>query len=153
MENDSIATLSHYINEHPLAVLSTINSDGSPHGTTLYAGSDPELNIFFMTKRQTLKSDNISANPHVALTFSGEDHQTTLQVSGTASEVTVPDEGATAFQVLGSLRHGSEDFRLPISKIEAGPYIVYKVAVTHAVLVEYEQGNRIDGYAKVEYNR
>jgi nitroimidazol reductase NimA-like FMN-containing flavoprotein (pyridoxamine 5'-phosphate oxidase superfamily) len=153
MEKDPISTLSAYINEHPLAVLSTINGDGSPHGTTLYAGSDSELNIYFMTKRQTTKSANISANPHVALTFSGEDHQTTLQVSGIASEVTVPNEGATAFQVLGSVRHNAEDFRLPISKIEAGPYIVYKVNVTHALLSEYEHGNRIDGYAKVEYKR
>lgn len=153
MQEDSVSTIAAYINEHPLAVLSTVEPSGTPHGTTLYAGSDSQLHVFFMTKRETRKHQNILSNPKVALTFSGEDHQTTLQLSGIASEVTVPDEGATAFQVLGSIRHNSEDFRLPISKIEAGPYIVYRVDVNQALLTEYEHGNRVDGIVTVKYNR
>lgn len=153
MQQDSVSTIATYINEHPLAVLSTVEPSGNPHGSTLYAGSDSQLHVFFMTKRDTRKHQNILGNPKVALTFSGEDHQTTLQLSGIASEVTVPDEGATAFQVLGSIRHNSEDFRLPISKIEAGPYIVYRVDVDSALLTEYEHSNRIDGIVTVTYNR
>lgn len=153
MQEDSVSTIAAYINEHPLAVLSTIEPSGTPHGTTLYAGSDAQLHVFFMTKRNTRKHENILSNPKVALTFSGEDHQTTLQLTGIASEVTVPDEGAVAFQVLGSIRHDSEDFRLPISKIEAGPYIVYRVDVNNALLTEYEHGNRVDGIVTIKYNR
>ena len=153
MQEDSIATIAAYINEHPLTVLSTVEPSGTPHGTTLYAGSDPQLHIFFMTKRETRKHQNILSNPKIAMTFSGEDHQTTLQLSGIASEVTIQDEGAVAFQVLGSIRHGSEDFRLPISKIEAGPYIVYRVDVSEALLTEYERGDRVDGIVTVKYNR
>lgn len=153
MQEDSVSTIAAYINEHPLAVLSTVEPSGTPHGSTLYAGSDQRLHVFFMTKRDTRKNQNIVNNPKVALTFSGEDHQTTLQLSGTAYEVTLPDEGALAFQVLGSVSHNSEDFRLPISKIEAGPYIVYQVDVKEAVLSEYEHGNRVDGIVTVKYNR
>lgn len=153
MQEDSVSTIANYINEHPLAVLSTVEPSGSPHGSTLYAGSDQGLNVFFMTKRDTRKNQNIVNNPNIALTFSGEDHQTTLQLSGTAAEVTLQDEGALAFQVLGSLFHKSEDFRLPISKIEAGPYIVYRVEVKEALLSEYENGNRIDGIVTVKYSR
>lgn len=153
MQQDPSQIISSYINSHPLAVLSTVDLQGAPHGTTLYAGSDPRLNVYFMTKTQTTKSRNILQNSAIALTFSGEDHQTTLQITGRATEVTVPNEGAAAFQVLGSIRHDSEDFRLPISKIEAGPYIVFMVKVSHAVLTEYEHANRIDGTIKVEYSR
>lgn len=153
MQQDPAQTISTYINGHPLAVLSTIDPDGNPHGTTLYAGSDPQLNVYFMTKTQTNKARNIRENPAVSLTFSGEDHQTTLQITGHAVEVTVPNEGAAAFQILGSIRHGSEDFRLPISKFEAGPYIVFKVEVARALLTEYEHANRIDGTVKIEFNR
>lgn len=153
MQEDSVSTIAAYINEHPLAVLGTIDSSGTPHGTTIYAGSDSQLRVFFMTKQQTRKHQNILNNPKVSMTFSGEDHQTTLQLTGTASEVKVPDEGAVAFQVLGSVRHNSEDFRLPISKIEAGPYIVYRVDVSEALLTEYEHGSRVDGIVTVKYNR
>lgn len=153
MQEDSISAIASYINAHPLAVLSTVEPSGAPHGTTLYVGSDSQLHLFFMTKRQTQKHENILNKPNIALTFSGEDHQTTPQLSGIASEVTVPDEGAKAFQVLGSIRHNSEDFRLPISKIEAGPYIVYRVDVSQALLTEYEHGNRVDGIVTVEYSR
>lgn len=152
MQEDSVSTIATYINDHPLAVLSTISPSGTPHGSTLYAGSDPRLHVFFMTKRDTQKHENILNNPAIALTFSGEDHQTTLQLDGIASEVTIPNEGAEAFQVLGSIVHNSEDFRLPISKIEAGPYTVYRVEVTRAVLTEYERGNRIDGIVTVTYS-
>ena len=144
--------ISEYINDHPLAVLSTVDSNGRPHGTNLYVGSDDRLNAYFMTKIGTGKAQNIQNNPSIALTFSGEEHQTTLQISGTAVEVTVPDESASAFQVLGSLRHESRDFRLPISKIDAGPYIVFRVRVEDAILTEYEHSNQLDGIVRVEYH-
>tara|TARA_B100001105_G_scaffold254255_1_gene249624 strand:+ start:958 stop:1422 length:465 start_codon:yes stop_codon:yes gene_type:complete len=153
MQEDTVANIATYINNHPLAVLSTVDEHGVPHGTTLYAGSDRHLNVYFMTKRNTAKYQNILYNPKVSLTFSGEDHQTTLQLTGTATEVSMPDRSAAAFQVLGGIRHQSHDFRLPISKIEAGPYIVYEVVVDHAVLTEYEHSNRIDGIVRAEYKR
>lgn len=153
MNADTVSAISTYINNHPLAVLSTVGSDGAPHGTTLYAGSDEQLNVYFMTKTDTTKARNIDANPAVALTFSGEGHQSTLQMSGRAARVQVPDEHAAAFQILGSLRHESKDFRLPITKFEAGPYVVFKVDVEYALLSEYENADQLDGTVRVEYHK
>jgi len=90
-------------------------------------------------------------HPTIALTFSAEDHQTTLQLTGTVSEVTAPDQGAQAFQVISTIRHKTQDFRLPISRFEAGPYVILKVTVERAALTEYESTNRIDGTSKIEY--
>lgn len=153
MQQDPVRTISSYINQHPLTVLSTLNADGTPHGTTIYTGSDGQLNVYFMTKSGTTKVRNIRENSAVALTMSSEDHQTTLQINGHAAEITMPDEGTIAFQVLGSIRHQSEDFRLPITKIEAGSYVIFKVEIVHATLTQYEETNRISGTAKIEYNR
>lgn len=147
------ATISRYINTHPLAVISTADSEGRPSGATIYAGSDDELNVYFMTKSETTKNKNISAQPIVALTFSGEDHQTTLQLSGVAHEISEQADGAPAFQILGSIKHASEDFRLPITKISAGNYIIYKIITERATLTEYERSSRMNGVAKVEYRR
>lgn len=146
-------TIARYINTHPLAVISTADSEGRPSGATIYAGSDDELNVYFMTKSETAKNKNINVQPVVALTFSGEDHQTTLQLSGVAHEISGQADGAPAFEILSSIKHASEDFRLPITKINAGNYIVYKIITEHAILTEYEHSSRINGVAKVEYQR
>ena len=153
MNPDSVSTITEYINNHPLAVISTIDPDGKPYGTTLYAASDDQLNVYFITKTETHKSRYINLNPNVALTFTGEDHQTTLQLSGQAIELSTAEEGSTAFHALDSIRHHHQDFRLPISKLQAGPYIVYKVIVSHALLTQYESPGHAEGVNKIEYAR
>jgi predicted pyridoxine 5'-phosphate oxidase superfamily flavin-nucleotide-binding protein len=153
MEHSPTSTIARYINTYPLAVLSTVNADGAPHGSTIYIGSDDELNIYFMTKSGTTKDVNIKARPVVALTLSGEDHQSTLQLSGTAHEINDQANGAPAFEVLGNIKRHSEDFRLPITKIGAGQYIVYKIVAEHAVLTQYDISTRIGGLARIEFSR
>lgn len=152
-EKSPTTTIANYINAHPLTVVSTVDAQGYPHGSTVYAGSDDQLNIYFMTKTGTTKSHNIDNQSAVALTFSGEDHQTTLQLSGTAREVISQTEGTPAFQVLASIKHASRDFRLPIAKLDSGHYIVYKVTTDHALLTEYELSSQLDGRATIEFKR
>ena len=153
MNQDPSTIIAEYINHHPLAVLSTVTPEGEPLGTVLYAGSDEFLNVYFLTKTGTGKVHNIEKHPNVALTFSGEDRQSTLQLSGTALRVTAHDENDRAFKVIASLKHDSQDFRLPIAKLDAGPYIVFRVDVAWARLTEYEHTNQIDGVVRVEYTR
>lgn len=151
MNPDSLHTIAHYINQHPLAVLSTVDEAGQPHGAALYAGSDDHLNVYFMTKTETTKARNIRSNPAVALTFASEEHQTTLQITGTATAVKAHDENATAFRVLAALKHEGEDYRLPLTKLTAGPYIVFKVNIERAVLTEYEHRDQLEGVIRTEY--
>lgn len=153
MEHSPTSTIAHYINTHPLAVLSTVNADGMPHGSTIYAGSDEELNVYFMTKSDTTKDVNIRLHPVVALTLSGEDHQSTLQLTGTAYEINDQASGTLAFEVLSSIKHASDDFRLPITKIGTGQYVVYKIITADAVLTHYELSSRLGGLAKIKYTR
>ena len=152
MNDSAIGQITTFIRNNPLAVLSTINDQGDPHGTTLYVGTDDHLNLYLLTKNQTAKYFHMKNHPRVSLTFTAEDHQQTLQVHGNAAEVTVPDEGARAFQVIGAIRHQTTDFRLPISRFEAGPYVVFKIDVSYARLTNYEGSNRVDGISKVEYD-
>ncbi len=153
MDTSKLATLAQYLNDHPLAVLSTVTPAGKPHGTTLYAGSDAQLNIYFMTKTGTTQYANIQAMPFVALTASAEDRQTTLQVHGHAIEVTDPEEGNAVFKVLHDIHRHSRDFRLPISKLNAGTYVVFRIAVDDATLTEYEATDQLHGRSTVHYSR
>lgn len=151
MKDDIIRKFSEYVNDHPFAVLSTVNENNHPSGAAVYVGSDDVFALFFITKTETTKARNIRGNSSVALTFSDEMHQSTLQVSGTAKAVEDHAENDEAFRVLASIKHESEEYRLPLSKLTAGPYIVFKVAVEKAVLTEFAKGSQLGGVIRTEY--
>lgn len=145
--------MSTFINEHSFAVLSTINTKGHPHGTALYAGSDKDLNVYFMTKSGTAKSSYVDNDDMVALTFGDEAEQATLQLSGSVAEVYEPKEGDAAIELLDNLKHHSKDSRKPISKLNAGSYIIFRVTPDWAHLTVYGGGSMAGGVQIYDYNR
>ncbi|MDB5168614.1 MAG: hypothetical protein JWO55_872 [Candidatus Saccharibacteria bacterium] len=145
--------MSKFINEHSFAVLSTINSKGHPHGTALYVGSDKDLNVYFMTKSGTAKSRYVDNDDMVALTFGDEAEQATLQLSGSVAEVYDPVEGAGAMDLLENLKHHSKDVRPPLSKLNAGSYLMFRVTPDWAHMVVYGGGSMVEGVQTYDYNR
>lgn len=142
-----------FINEHSFAILSTINDQGHPHGTALYAGSDDNLNVYFMTKSGTAKSRYVDNDDMVALTFGDEIEQATLQLSGSVAEMYDAKEGAHAVQLLDSLKHKSPEARKPISKLNAGSYIIFRITPDWALLRMYAGGSMAQGVQTYEYTR
>lgn len=153
--NDTITKekMSTFINEHSFTVLSTINDKGHPHGTAIYAGSDKDLNIYFMTKSGTAKSSYVDNDDMVALTFGDEAEQAALQISGSVAEVYDPAEGDAAMEMLENLKHTSKDVRHPISKVNAGSYIIFRVTPDWAHMVVYGGGSMGGGVLTYDYNR
>lgn len=152
-DNKTREIMSAFINEHSFAVLSTINDKGHPHGTALYAGSDKDLNVYFMTKSGTAKSGYVDNDDMVALTFGDEAEQAMLQLSGSVAEVYDSKEGAAAMELLENLKHHSKDARHPISKINAGSYIIFRVTPDWAHMVVYDGGSMIAGVQTYDYSR
>ncbi|MET0980085.1 MAG: pyridoxamine 5'-phosphate oxidase family protein [Candidatus Saccharimonadales bacterium] len=142
-----------FVNEHSFAVLSTINDQGHPHGTALYAGSDDHFNIYFMTKSGTAKSKFVDNDDLVALTFGDEVEQATLQLSGSAAEVYDGKEVRAAIEILDSLKHKSTEARKPISKLNAGSYIIFRVIPDWAHLAMYAGGGMAGGVETYDYKR
>lgn len=140
-----------FINRHPLAVLSTVDTFNHPHGTTLYTGCDIHFTLYFLTKSNTLKASNIDYQNVVALTFSDEQTQSTLQLTGGAVEIANAIEGNLALDTLRSLQHDYTDFRQPLSKLNAGNYILYKIVPTHAYLTIFGKSSLIDGLVRYDY--
>jgi hypothetical protein len=145
--------MSKFINEHSFAVLSTINSTGHPHGTALYVGSDKDLNVYFMTKSGTAKSRYVDNDDMVALTFGDEAEQATLQLSGSVAEVYDPIAGAGAMDLLENIKHHSKDVRPPLSKLNAGNYLIFRVTPDWAHMVVYGGGSMAEGVQTYDYKR
>ena len=115
--------LQAFINNQPVATLSTVGPDTTPYAAVVYVFFENEQ-IFFLTKRDTQKFRNITMNPTVAVTSFRENELETLQVIGQAYEVEDKDAKDAVKRQLARLHGPSKGVLPPIMQLEAGEYVV-----------------------------
>jgi len=131
-----------FFKEHQVAVLATASKEDSrPHAAAVFYESDSYLNLFFLTKEKTIKSSNLDANPISAMVIYDAPMLRTAQVTGNVSRVEDPEMKAKALRIMS--RHskdvsGSAD--TPVSKLDAGEYILYRLTPTTIRLADYKYG-------------
>lgn len=117
-----------FMYDHPVGILSTVTPDNDPHSSVVYYTPDENNNILFFTKALTKKHDNITHNNHVMLLVYDSRDQTVLQVMGTAELVQDDLERQMDFAAVMNASMIATGYAFsPISKIQAGPYRVYKI--------------------------
>lgn len=116
-----------FLKNNPVAVVSTASKSGNPHGAVVYFYVDNNLDVYFVTKDQTHKFQNIKENNHVMLTVFDAQSQTVCQIEG-ATEI-VSDQ-ALADDVIGKILKItlkiSREGEPPLSKLD-GEYITLKI--------------------------
>ena len=130
----------HFLWSHEVAVLSTVDANGTLHGSAVYYASDKNDHIFFVSKEKTKKIQNIHANPQVALTMYDTQTMQTLQVSGVAQVETEPEmKKLIQDRVLRPrFRPGGKTELPPILYIPAGDYVVVSVKPTAYTFADYK---------------
>lgn len=117
-----------FLKAHPTGVLATVSPDGNPHATVIYYSLDDDLNLYFTTKRDTRKHDNIQHHDHVMLTVYEAFSQSAAEITGIAEEV---KDTTLANKVFNSTLQASmrtaESSVPPISKVYAGHYVTYMI--------------------------
>ena len=151
MDTTTVSQIVSYINSHQLCVLGTVGPDGKPFSATMYVVSDDHLNLYFMTKEETTKSRNLVSNPYVFLTFSDEPELSTLQISGTARLLDPKTDGQASYELLRGLRQKVNEVKLPVAKLNAGGYVIFKIEIERATLTNYHQKDITQGVTKLEY--
>ena len=142
LNDEQRAKISQFLREHPVGVLASVNPDGTPSASPIYFGTDDQLNLTFTTKRDTQKHQNLDQNNKVMLAAFDATTQAAVQAAGSAIEVT--DQAAAEQIFHGTLRAADQtgpDNVPPISKIEAGPYVAYRIVVDDIHLSEYGWGD------------
>jgi general stress protein 26 len=132
------AEITKFLNSHHIGVLATANKEGVPHAATIYFANDTDLNIYFITKKDTTKHKNLESNPKASLAVYEAHTQSTVQVRGTVSVV----EDMSTFQevfarILGTTEQTSESVVPPVSRLESGGYIGYCLKPESARLAVY----------------
>lgn len=83
-----------FLKQHIIAVVATTDEDHQPNAATVLYHIDDNMNLFFMTRKQTRKYKNIKRNGRIAVVVGTGDGQGTIQAEG---EAEVLENGLEAF--------------------------------------------------------
>lgn len=129
-----------FLTTHPIAVLSSVDPSGEPHGTVIYYTLNQDFQLFFITRTGTKKYDNLIRNNHAMLTIFDPRTQTTVQVTGIAEEIIDSYEvNNIAGSITGISLKTSEGGLLPITKLEEGEFTAFQVKPVQIRMAVYDR--------------
>lgn len=137
-DSEAYFKIVNYIEQHPLATLSTVNDDGTPHGAVVYICALSDQTVCFITKNLTQKYINITERPTVSLTIGDDKDSSTLQLAGQASVVNNAELIDTIIKEITRVHARMAEWLPPIAKLRAGNYAVITVKITHARLGQFK---------------
>jgi uncharacterized pyridoxamine 5'-phosphate oxidase family protein len=143
-----------FLQEHPVGVLATVDSNGDPYATTLYFDVDSRMRVTFTTKQDTYKYKNIVKHGTVMLVVHEASKQIAVQIRGKAVELKDPAvQQAVYHATLRAAQKTGEDVVPPIAKIAAGPYAAFAIEVETVRLTEYGWGNNFTNATQHVHDR
>lgn len=128
-----------FLSNHRVASLATVSAEGAPMSAVIYYVPDKDLNILFLTKTETAKYINICNNHRVSLAIYDEANLSTIQIEGTAAEVSQTYTVDKVFKSIvkrpGELPHWPP----PIIKMLAGDAVVMKITPSRLRFADFRQ--------------
>lgn len=133
-------SITSYVDRNPVAILGTINADGTPHGAAVYVCTDghEKRTIYFLTKTETTKFRNLTSDSRVSITIVNPDENSTLQSNGEAFEVEDPRLIDRIMTKLTEQHAHAKNWLPPISKIHGGAYVMVGVRLSGARLAWFK---------------
>jgi uncharacterized protein YhbP (UPF0306 family) len=133
-----------FLKRNHIAVLATADkTSGTPHAAVVFYATDSQMNLFIIKKDGTAKSKNLGSNPQAAMAIYEADTQTTAQINALVSRVEDPRMMKKALGIMAKYsKQTANTEETPISKLEAGNYVLYKFWPQSIRLGEYKYGVR-----------
>lgn len=129
-----------------MGILSTVDTKGKPWGAAVYYLADEDFNIYFVTRAETYKYQNIEKNSHVALTVADSESQVTVQLSGEISTMPVQKYMDIFFDKFAAIRpEGDYKWAPPVDKIHQGNYMPLQLTPTKMQFADYGK-HRIEAH-------
>lgn len=136
--SDSRERIAEFIDKNPVGVLATVSSTGKAHAAAVYLARDKQLNIYFVTKKETQKSRNLKQNAFAAIAIYDADSQTTVQAEGLTKEVADPRLAESIIkEIWGVALKTSQSHIPPTSRMVAGGYIVFQLSAPSLRMAEF----------------
>lgn len=136
--NNTKIRVREILNTLGVGVLATTNAKGEIYASTIYLIADPNLVVYFLTKKKTTKHTNLQNNPRVALTVYDTKTLTEVQIRGLARLTT--DKQRLNYLLTKTLitnKSVSKSHILPIDMLNAGDYVAYSLQPSTIRLADY----------------
>lgn len=119
-----------FLTRHKVGVLATVDPNGNPHAAAIYYSVDRNLTVSFVTKTGTKKADNLRHNNRAVLVVYDAASQTTVQLTGIATEVKDLLDVNTIFtQTIYASIDTAEQVVPPLGKLlKDGEYAAYRLS-------------------------
>lgn len=131
-----------FINQHPIAVLGTLDEAGMPYGAAIYvATGGEEATVYFITKNGTAKFKNLMQQRVASLTIVDPATMTTVQSQGHIALLTDAAVADRIHRQISAAHNPSVDWLPPIAQIKAGQYEIIALRLTRARLSNYGDRN------------
>ena len=122
-----------------MGVLSTVAADGKPWGSAIYFVVDEDFNIFFVTRMETFKYQNLEDSPYAALTVADADEQTTVQLAGKVSRLPAGEYMELYKKFTAMQPDDISNWAPPIMKIHKGDYMPLQLKPTKLQYANFKQ--------------
>ncbi len=128
-----------YIKSHTSAVLSTVSKTGIARGSVIhYVYKDGYF--YFVTKDETLKSQNIALHGQVALTIHDTNSLKTAQISGLAESETDKRTVSSIIEEISTPKQYNEGNHFPpIISLKRGNFVVVRIVPTTIEFHDYSK--------------
>lgn len=120
------------------AVLSTLGENNEVHASVVHYITDKDENYYILTKSGTTKASNILRDNRVALTIHSTGSLRSLLIKGPATIEKDNSVSSVIYHSITSPKTYTEGKKLPpITKIDKGDFVVYKITPTTSVLQDF----------------
>ena len=125
-------------------VLATLSDEGTPRARLVYYTCDDAFNVYFITLAKTRKAGDIQKNPHVAFVVSQTDAPHTIQIEGTATDLT---DSAVVDPLLIDFVHklmSHTKYGIPLMHFDASVIKFYRITPTWVRWGDFTFGSGTD---------
>jgi general stress protein 26 len=143
-----------FLTRHKTGVLATVSASGDAHASMVYYTADENFNIYILTLINSRKYQGLAAHPQVAFTVSTPDIPQTLQIEGTAMDVSLDEEGAKKKEELFKVLNSNNWFYAPVTKLDPAESVIIWIKPTWIRWADYafEQSGNANVFKEIAIN-
>ena len=144
MNENSRAPARAFLKAHKTGVLTTISSEGAPRARLIYYGSNDDFSIYFLTRKNTRKAQDIASHHRGSFVVASEEVPQTLQIEGIIADVT---DQAEADEVLAELTDrllSNTLYGAPLMRLDPDALAYYRLTPTWIRFGDFTEGRSTD---------
>lgn len=149
MHTDNL-TIMNFMKSHPLVTLATKDAGGALHLAHVFVYVDEDCSLYFVSRPDHRKAENIFINPGVSILFSDQVTVEQIQYTGTAAAI---DDTEDVWKPMTELhkvvsKQKTNYWVPPVSQIDGDGYVMFKVTPDKITYRKYEDSETSDDMAE-----